>query len=164
MKIELHKENILNATTDAIVNPANSQGVMGGGVAAAIKTAGGVEIEKEAVSHQPCAVGAAYITTAGELPFKGIIHAPTMEHPAEPIPAKQVELATVAALRAADEAGYNSVAFPGMGTGIGDVNVEVAAKIMIETIQMYMVDNQLVEVHLYALDDDLFSAFEKLIS
>lgn len=163
MKISVHQGDILSATTDAIVNPANSLCVMGGGVAGAIKKAGGQIIEDEAKQQAPCAVGQAVLTSAGILPFKGIIHAPTMEHPSEPIPAKQVELATIAALRLADEQGYQSIAFPGMGTGVGDVDYDVAAKIMVESIQMYMTDNQLDEVHLYALDDKLIEAFNNYL-
>ena len=163
MKLIINKGSILDAKTDAIVNPANSYGEMGGGLAAIIKKAGGVDIEIEAKAKAPIPVGTAVVTTAGNLSFKAIIHAPTMEHPAEPIPPKQVELATVAALRAADEHQFSSVAFPGMGTGIGDVDFDTAAKIMIETIQMYMVDYKLVEVHLYAIEDDLISAWQKFI-
>lgn len=160
MNIVIKQGNLLDATTDAIVNPANSFGTMGGGVAAAIKQAGGDVIETEAVAHAPIAVGTAAVTSAGTLSFKAVIHAPTMEHPSEPIPPKQVELATVAALRAADEQGFTSLAFPGMGTGTGDVDVDIAARIMMETIQMYMVDNQLATVELYAIHEDLYSAWQ----
>ena len=159
MEINVVQGNLLEASTDAIVNPANSGGSMGGGVAGAIKQAGGQVIEDEVKKHVPIPVGSAVITSAGTLAFQGIIHAPTMKHPAEPIPAKQVEQATIAALRAADDAGYESIAFPGMGTGAGDVDVEEAARIMVETIQMYMVDKQLARVDLYAIDEKLYAAF-----
>src|SRR4051812_44443869 len=64
------------------------------------------------------------------------IVAPTMKHASEPIPPKQVELATVAALRCADEQGYASVALPPFGTGVGSVDMETAGKIMMETVAM----------------------------
>ncbi len=161
MEIKIIQGNLLEAKVDAIVNPANSQGFMGGGVAAAIQKIGGNEIEQAAIEQAPISVGQAVLTTAGSLPYKGIIHAPTMEHPSEPIPAKQVEMATLAALRLADEKNLTSIAFPGMGTGVGRVDVDEAAKIMIDTIKMYRADNQLKEIHLIAFNQDLFKAFNK---
>jgi len=47
---------------DAIINPANSYGYKGGGVADAIKRVGGAEIEKEAVNGAPIAIGKAVST------------------------------------------------------------------------------------------------------
>ncbi|MBI2416172.1 MAG: macro domain-containing protein [Candidatus Kerfeldbacteria bacterium] len=161
MIIKIIQGDITTATADAIVNPANSYGTMSGGVALAIKRAGGASIEQAAKAHGLCPVGQAYSTPAGQLSVRAIIHAPTMTHPAEPIPAKQVELATTAALRLADDSGFETVALPGMGTGAGDVAVDEAARIMIETIAMYMVDQRLREVQLYALTDELYQAFLK---
>lgn len=153
MRITIVRGDICAAQVDAIVNPANSSGTMGGGVAAALKQAGGASIEQEATQHGHCPVGQAYLTTAGTLPVKAIIHAPTMEHSSEPIPPKQVELATMAALRAADEAGFSVIAVPGLGTGVGQVDPTLAAKIIYETVSMYLPDQQLSEVQLYAWDD-----------
>lgn len=82
MQIEVIKGSILEVDADVIVNPANSLGLMGGGVAGVIKRFGGEEIEKEAVQKAPIPVGSAVLTTAGKLKFKGVIHAPTMEKPA----------------------------------------------------------------------------------
>jgi O-acetyl-ADP-ribose deacetylase (regulator of RNase III) len=82
MQIEVIKGSILEVDADVIVNPANSLGFMGGGVAGVIKRFGGEEIEKEAVQRAPIPVGSAVLTSAGKLKFKGVIHAPTMEEPA----------------------------------------------------------------------------------
>ena len=161
MDIEIILGDILTATTDCIVNPTNSQGIMATGVGAAIVQAGGSEIEEAAQDHSPSPVGNAYRTTAGALPFKGIVHTPTMEHPNEPIPVKQVELATVAALRCADEAEYTSIAFPLLGTGVGDVRPEDAAQVMLETIEMYMVDNNLETAVVYAYTEDQLEALQQ---
>ena len=56
--------DITKQKVDAIVNPANSLMIMGGGVAGAIKRAGGKEIEDEAMKHAPVAVGNAIATGA----------------------------------------------------------------------------------------------------
>jgi len=89
------------------------------------------------------------------------IHAPTMRHPHEPIPPKQVELATVAALRCADESGFTSVALPPLGTTIGEVDVATAAKMMMETIQMFRSDNTLALVEVWLPTAEAYTAFNR---
>src|SRR5204863_1927401 len=62
MQIHLAKSDITEMAVDAVVNPANSLGIMGGGVAAALSRKGGPSIQKEAMSLAPIAVGAAVVT------------------------------------------------------------------------------------------------------
>ena len=131
MSIVVEKGDITQLSCDAIVNPANSFGYMGGGVAGAIKRVGGVEIEKEAVSKAPIDVGRAVATTAGSLPCKYVIHAPTMKQPAMNISVENVKLATRAALRLAEELNLGCIAIPGMGTGVGGVSPRMAAEAMV---------------------------------
>ncbi len=121
LSIEIKQGSILEQNVDAIVNAANCLGYMGGGVAGVIKRAGGIEIEEEAIRKCPIKVGEAIITTAGKLPFKAVIHAPTMEKPAMLIDKENVYLATKAACLKADEEGFSSIAIVGMGTGVGAV-------------------------------------------
>ncbi|MBE0466158.1 MAG: macro domain-containing protein, partial [Candidatus Desulforudis sp.] len=71
---------------DVLVNAANGQGYMGGGVAGALLRRGGPEIEAEAVRtcrETKPQTGQVYVTTAGNLPARYIYHAVTMLHPAE---------------------------------------------------------------------------------
>ena len=163
IKIILQSGDLLTATTDVIVNPANSLGDMGGGVALAIKQTGGDSIEQAARAHGECAVGEAFTTSAGTLPYQAIIHAPTMKHPNEPIPAKQIELATVAALRCADDNGFTSVAIPALGTGVGGVDYATAAQIMMETIQMFRSDNTLQRVEVWLNQPEALTAFQQYV-
>src|SRR3972149_802642 len=127
MKIEILKDSILNIKVDAIVNAANSLGYMGGGVAGVIKRAAGIEPEEEAVNNGPTPVGKAYLTTAGWLKYKGIIHAPTMEQPAMKIPPENVYKATKAAIELTEKEHFKSIAILGMGTGVGGVPCHEAA-------------------------------------
>ena len=131
MSIVAKRGDITKFSCDAIVNPANSFGYMGGGVASAIKRTGGIEIEKEAVSKAPIDVGRAVATTAGTLPCKYVIHAPTMKKPAMSIDLDNVKLATRAALKLAEELQIKSIAIPGMGTGVGGVSPVDAAREMV---------------------------------
>ena len=123
--------DITKEACDAIVNPANSSGSMNGGVALAIKNAGGSEIEKEASSKAPIPVGSAVATKAGKLKCRFVIHAPTMEKPVEKIKAENVKKAVRAALELASKLNVRKIAFPGMGTGVGCVGFDEAANAMI---------------------------------
>ena len=124
--------DITRLKADAIVNPANSLMIMGGGVAGALKRVGGDEIEKEALRYAPVPVGEAIATTAGRLGAKFVIHAPTMEKPAMRIPLENAIKATRAALKLASRLGVKSIAFPAMGAGVGGLSVREVSRAMAE--------------------------------
>ena len=161
MQIKVINGNILRQEVDAIVNAANSHCLMGGGVAGAIKNAGGEVIETEAVRQAPIPIGKAILTSGGSLPFK-VIHAPTMLDPADMTSAENVRLATRAALEVADENKFRSIAIPGMGTGVGHVPVEDAAKMMIWEIESFH-PIHLEEVLLVDLNEKMVQAFKKYL-
>ncbi|MBD3388703.1 MAG: macro domain-containing protein [Candidatus Altiarchaeales archaeon] len=155
-EIVVEKGDITLKEAGAIVNPANSGGWMGGGVAYAIKKAGGDIIEAEAVASAPIPVGSAVETSAGKLPCKHVIHAPTMELPGEIIGPENVNSATDAALRKASELGVESVAFPGMGCGVGGLSKSVASRAMVESILDFGPE---FTVYLIGFDDELTEEF-----
>jgi O-acetyl-ADP-ribose deacetylase (regulator of RNase III) len=163
-RITVVKGDITGVEADAIVNPSNSYGVMGGGVALAIKRRGGGEIEREAMAKAPIGVGGAVVTTAGRLKAKAVIHASTMAKPAQRVGVRNVRLATRAALREASKHGFESIAFPGMGTGVGGVPKDEAARAMLEEIKTHLAREALPErVILVAFDEELFSAFKRAL-
>ena len=133
VKIEVRLGSLLDLEVDAIVNPANSMLRMGGGVAGVIKRIGGEVIEREAVKHAPLPVGKAIATTAGRLKARYVIHSPTMETPG-PTTREKVYKATYAALKLADEMGLRSIAFPGMGTGVGGLKPAEASEAMFKAL------------------------------
>ena len=161
MKIIVEKGDLTQVTCDAIVNPANSYGYMGGGVAGAIKRIGGIEIENEAVSKGPIPVGKAVVTTAGSLPCKYVIHAPTMKQPAMRIGIDNVKLATKAALDLAIKLKLNSIAIPGMGTGVGGVEINIAAKAIVDIVKQY--ESKIEKIMLIDRDSEMIESFNKHI-
>ena len=151
--------------TEAIVNPANGTLSMGGGVAAAIKLAGGEEIEIEAVKQAPCPVGQAIYTNGGALSTKYVIHSPTMTRPAMRIDPSSVKRATEAALSLAKELRLATISIPGMGTGVGGVSYKDATRVMIEAIRNHANSGTtLTEIHLVARDKLLFEALRGELS
>lgn len=138
---------------------------MGGGAAGAIKRMGGKEIEDEAVKHAPVPVGKAVATGAGRLKAKYVIHAPTMERPAMRIGVENVRLAVRAALECANELRLRSVAFPGMGTGVGGLALEEAAEAMIDETKKHVErGTNLKRIVFVGFRDDLTQAFSAAIS
>jgi len=137
MQVHVARSEIYKLQVDAIVNPANSLGIMGGGIGGLIKRHGGDVIQHEAMGRAPIAIGAAIVTGAGALPCQHIIHAPTMEEPGMKIGAENVRRAARAALIASDRLNFKVIAFPGMGTDLGDVALDEAARAIVEEIRAH---------------------------
>ncbi|MGB9589318.1 MAG: macro domain-containing protein [candidate division WOR-3 bacterium] len=159
MKILIKKGDITREDTDAIVNPANSAGIMGGGVAGAIKRAGGKEIEDEARAKAPGIVGEAWVTGAGRLPARYVIHAATMALDFK-TDEEKIRLATRNAMRRACETGAREITFPAMGTGVGGFPVAEAARIMREEILSFANNPSAPqEVRIVLFDQESFRIF-----
>ena len=137
MQVHVAKAELWTLPVDAIVNPANSLGIMGGGISGMLKRQGGDVIQQAAMAASPIAVGAAIVTTAGQLPAKHVIHVPTMEEPGMKIGAENVRRAARAALIAADRNGFKVIAIPGIGTDLGDVPIEEAARAIVEEVRAH---------------------------
>jgi O-acetyl-ADP-ribose deacetylase (regulator of RNase III) len=162
MVITVVQGSLLDADVQVIVNAANSLGLMGGGVAGAIKRAAGDEVEREAVREAPIRVGQAVLTSGGKTKFQGIIHAPTMPEPGMPSSAQNVARATKAALALADEKGFESIAIPGMGTGVGGVTHADAARAMVEAVRAFS-PRALKTVVLTDVDPDMVAAWRNAL-
>jgi O-acetyl-ADP-ribose deacetylase (regulator of RNase III) len=131
------KGDITKAKADVIVNAANGMGPMGGGVALAIRRAGGKVIEDEAIrvcQSQDPKVGDVYVTTAGKLDAKYVFHAVTMKRPAEPSSAAIVEQCLKSIINKAREMNVKSIAIPALATGVGGVSKKEAARVFSEVL------------------------------
>jgi O-acetyl-ADP-ribose deacetylase len=162
MVIHIAKSDITEMPVDAVVNPANSLGIMGGGVAAALSRKGGPSIQREAMSLAPIAVGAAVVTTAGQLWAKHVIHAPTMEEPGIKIGIENVRRATRAALIAAARHGFETIALPGMGTGLGGVDPSDASRAIVDELRAHRQPKP-TTVYLVDLNDTILRCLEEAL-
>ncbi|MDI3535180.1 MAG: O-acetyl-ADP-ribose deacetylase [Thermosediminibacterales bacterium] len=123
--------DITKASADVIVNAANGIGPMGGGVAYALKKAGGKVIEEEAIEvcrKEDPQEGDVYVTTAGNLNAKYIFHAVTMKQPAQPSSIEIVEKCLHSLLKKAREMGIKSMVMPALATGVGGVSKKAVAE------------------------------------
>ena len=130
--------NLLDEPVDAIVNAANGHLAHGGGVAAIIARAAGPELQRECdvlvQTHGPFATGAAVVSTAGKLPFKGVIHAVGPRQGEGDEEAKLVQ-ALSAAFAEARKRGWTSVSFPAVSSGIFAVPLEVCARAYLKAMR-----------------------------
>jgi len=160
IKVVIKEGDITEEDVDAIVNPANSLMIMGGGVAGAIKRKGGEEIEREALKYAPVPVGKAIATSAGRLKAKYVIHAPTMERPAMRIDISNVKKAATAALLLASKMKLKSVAFPALGAGVGGVSIRDSITTILSTIKLHESELEfLKEVRLVAWGTKAYEEF-----
>jgi O-acetyl-ADP-ribose deacetylase (regulator of RNase III) len=163
-RITLHKGDITELTTDAIVNAANNALWMGAGVAGAIKRAGGQDIEDKAVRQGPIPVGEAVVTGAGRLEVGFVIHAAVMGTDLV-TDVDKIRSATKSSLLRAEELGLKTIAFPALGTGVGGFSYSKAAEIMIDTVREHLAGvSGLEEVLLVLYSDEAYKAFEEELS
>ena len=162
VKITVLTGDITKLEVDAIVNPANSQLIMGGGVAGAILRAGGDQIQKQALRKAPVQIGSAVATTASRLKARYVIHAPTMTRPAMAATLEDIKAATRGALECARQIHVNSIAFPGLGTGVGGLDLQDAANAIAEEIKNHIeAKTTIKEITLVGYKPELAKAFEK---
>lgn len=130
-RLRLVVHDLLREPVDAIVNAANGRLAHGGGVAAAIARAAGPRLEADGrehvATHGPVPTGEAVVTTAGDLGYRGVIHAVGPRQGEGDEEAKLARAVGSALLRA-HERGWASVSFPGISSGIFAVPLEVCAR------------------------------------
>ena len=128
--LEILEADITEMQTDAIVNAANAQLILGGGVAGAVRRKGGPKIQQECNKIGGTFVGGAVITNAGNLKAKYVIHAvgPRMGEGNED---EKLKNATLNSLILADEKKLKSISFPAISTGIFGFPIKRCAEIML---------------------------------
>jgi len=136
-RILLSEGDITAASVDAIVNAANTELVLGSGVAGAIRERGGPEIQAECGAHGPVPLGGAALTTGGKLPARFVIHAAAME-PGGRVSEESLRTATRASLELARQRQLRSMAFPAVGTGVGGFPLQRCAEVMLAEVRSHL--------------------------
>lgn len=131
--------NLLDQDVDAIVNAWNRNIIpwwllLPQGVSGAIKKRGGLEPFRELARVGPMPLGSAVVTSAGRLPFKGIIHVAGINmlwRASE----RSIRDSVTNALARARERGFRSVAFPLIGAGSGSFDAQKALAVMCSALE-----------------------------
>lgn len=135
VRLELVQGDIVRQSdVDAVVNAANAQLRIGGGVAGAIHRAAGSGLETEAVPLGPIRPSQAVVTGGHGLPNRYVIHVlgPVygVDTPSDELLAEGYR----AALRLAEEHRMSSVAFPALSTGAFGYPVDEAAQVALAAV------------------------------
>jgi len=163
--VELVEGDITSLDVDAIVNAANEQLQLGAGVAGAIRSKGGPEIQRECNRIGYCPVGGAVVTSGGDLPAQWVIHAvgPVWRGGLEG-EEKLLASAVRSSLERAREIGAKSVALPAISTGIFGFPLERAAEISVAEARRFSLEAGSLQRIVFCLfDDRAFSAFERAL-
>lgn len=136
LDVEIVHGDIFNVKAQAIVSPANSFGLMSGGIDLLYREKFGIEVEKlvwkniEMRYYGELPVGQATSVPMRDATFKYLIVAPTMRLPSNIDNTLNPYVSFRAALLRAKEVGIESLVCPGMGTGAGKACPEMAARQM----------------------------------
>ena len=133
LTIEVLQGDLTQQDVDAIVNAANNDLELGGGVAGAIARAGGPQIQAECDAIGPIELGDAAITGGGKLTARFVIHAASMRLGGR-TSAESLRGSTRRSLEIAKDKGLRSIAFPAVGTGIAHFPLDECARIMLEEV------------------------------
>jgi len=137
--LEIVEGDITQQDTEAIVNAANEQLRVGGGVDGAINRAGGPAIQAEARQIGYCPTGKAVITTGGNLKAKYVIH--TVGPIYRGGGSGEADLLASCyreSLQLASDRGIRSLAFPSISTGVYGYPIAAAAHIALSTVANYL--------------------------
>jgi len=161
-KVVLLQGDLTEMDTDAIVNAANNDLLLGGGVAGAIRRKGGDAIQEECNAIGSIPVGGAAITSGGKLKARHVIHAASMQLGGTTT-APALRRSTALSLRIASEKGLKSIAFPAVGTGIAGFPMRECAEIMLGEMVEHLKHGTSLEKILFVLfDAESLAVFEQV--
>ena len=150
LTIHIVEGDLLDQNVEVIVNAWNRNIIpwwllLPQGVSRAIKQRGGYEPFRELAKHGVIPLGEAVHTTAGRLPFKGIIHVAGINM-LWFATAKSIRKSVQSALRLATEKNYHSIAFPLIGAGTGGAAQQKSLDMICEEIEQSDFDGDVVVV------------------
>jgi O-acetyl-ADP-ribose deacetylase (regulator of RNase III) len=162
-KIILQQGDLTEIDADAIVNAANNDLKLGGGLAGVIRRKAGEAVQRECDAIGTIPVGGAAITSAGKLKARHIIHAASMQLGGLTT-GHALRASTAHSLRIAAEKGLRTIAFPAIGTGIGGFPLSECAAIMLHEAAEHLKRSTSLEKICFVLfDKTSLSAFEKAL-
>ena len=152
--------DLVEQEVDAIVNAANNDLQLGGGVAGAIRRAGGPAIQEECDAHGPIRVGEAAITGAGRMRTRYVIHAASMALGGRTTRgALRSSMDDVFRLALANN--VRTIAVPAVGTGIAGFPIDECARVMAESLHAALDGGwQVSEVRFVLYGEDAKAPFE----
>ncbi|MDE6580168.1 MAG: macro domain-containing protein [Ruminiclostridium sp.] len=166
MPFTIIRQDITKMKVDAIVNAANNNLIMGGGVCGAIfKAANPTKLQIACAKVSPIKTGCAAITPGFNLPAKYVIHAagPRYSRQNADESEKLLHLSYTNSLELALENKCESIAFPLISSGIYGYPKKEALQVAVSAIKDFLADHDM-EVYLVIFDRDSYQVSEKLLN
>ena len=161
LTVDVLQGDLTEQDVDAIVNAANNDLILGGGVAGAIARRGGPAIQSECRTIGSIEVGGAAITTGGKLKARFVVHAASMRLGGR-TSAESLRASTRRSLEIASERGLKSIAFPAVGTGIAHFPLDECARIMLEEVVRHGAqDTPLKDIRFVLFGEEADAAFRR---
>ena len=159
--MQVQRGDLTAVDVDAIVNSANNDLVLGGGVSGAISRVAGPAVQEECRQIGTVPLGTAVVTGAGNLKARHILHAAV-----NPLglwaDAKSIRNAVRGVLQKAKELQVRRIAFPAIGTGTGGFPVERCVDILVEEVQKHGEGETSIEEVIFVLyDEKPFAIFDE---
>lgn len=165
MPFYIVRQDITEMKVDAIVNAANTDLAIGGGVCGAVFNAAGADRMRAACNKiAPVKTGTAVVTPAFDLAAKFVIHAvgPIYGHRSAKEDRDLLRSAYTASLQLAAEHQCESIAFPLISAGIYGYPKEEAFQIATAAIKEFLADHDM-SVYLVVFDRDSFRVGKELL-
>jgi len=160
--VEILQGDLTEMDVDAIVNAANNDLKLGGGVAGAIRRKGGPQIQIECDEIGPIPVGGAAVTSGGNLKARYVIHAASMELGGRTT-SQALRNSTAHSLRTAAQKNLKTIAFPAVGTGIAGFPMRECAEIMLGEVARHLEGPTSIErVSFVLFDKEALEVFEEV--
>ena len=165
MPLTIVRQDITKMNVDAIVNAANTDLQMGGGVCGAIfRAAGERELQAACDRVAPIRTGEAAITPGFGLPARYVIHAagPVYSFWHKRQSRELLRSAYINSLKLAAENGCESIAFPLISSGIYGYPKDEALEVARSAIEEFLRDHDM-EVYLAVFDRSSFRISQALL-
>ena len=165
MPFTIIRQDITRMQVDAIVNAANTDLAMGGGVCGAIfKAAGAARLQAACSQLAPIKTGEAVITPGFDLPAKFVIHAagPVYRHWSAGENEQLLRSAYTESLKLAHRHNCESIAFPLISSGIYGYPKDEALQVATAAIRDFLTGHDM-DVYLVIFDRVAFAVSEGLL-
>lgn len=162
--IRLMKGDITDLEVESFVYYAREDLKLGAGYGTAISVRGGPTIQAELDKVGKIDLTNAYVSSAGEMKAKYIIHANGPKFQEEQIPDK-LKKTIINALKKAEEKGITQIAFPPMGSGFYCVPLDISADITLKTLKEYLLNSgKIKDIIVCLLDSREYEPYQKRFS
>jgi O-acetyl-ADP-ribose deacetylase (regulator of RNase III) len=164
-RIRAERGDLTTLEVDAVVNAANQHLMHGGGLAGALVRAGGDVIQQESDrwvdDHGPLSPGTAAVTGSGRLPCRAVIHVAGPVYRDGQDNEGLLRSTVQAALDAAVDHGFSTIALPAISAGIFGYPMPEATRVIASEAAAWAAahPDDLSDIRLVGFGDDVVGGF-----